>query len=135
MKIIGHNSLVENVIDHPYKNAHLYDQSTIDYVAKVNFFYISEDKKVCIGYWEAPEGWFDFSLNAFNETDYIIDGELDIISNSETFKAKSGDCVLLKDGDKVRFSIKKLVKAIFFIYPVTKELTDLFDSFMNKKPN
>lgn len=128
MKIIDHNALIKNVIDHPYENTHLYGQK-LDYVAKVNFFYFSEDKKVCIGYWEAPEGWFDFSLNDFDEIDYIIEGELEIISNGETFKVKTGDCVLLKNGDKVRFNVKKLLKVIFFIYPVTKEVTDLIGSF------
>ena len=135
MEIIDRNFLIENVVDHTYENAQLYGQSNMDYVAKVNFFYFSEDKKVCVGYWEAPEGRFDFLLNDFDEVDYIIEGDLDIISNGKTFKVQKGDCISLKSGDKVKFDIKKLAKVIFFIYPVTKELTELFDSFLRGKSN
>lgn len=133
MEIIKRNTIIKNLIDHPYENVQLYGQVNQDYIAKVNFIYFTEDKKACICYWEAPEGSFDFSLKDFNELDYIIDGRLEIISNGETFNLEKGDCVLFKNGDNVKFNIKKLIKAVVFIYPTTEELIDLFNSFMTDK--
>jgi len=35
---------------------------------------------------------------------------------------------MIKDGDKFRWKVNKFTKAVFFIYPLTKELKDFFES-------
>jgi len=122
MEVIQRTSLIKGLVNHPY-------DTNPQYFAKVNTFYYSPDRKFAAGYWEAPEGWFDIIIEGFNEIDYIIDGEIEAISEDKTKKviARQGDCFLIKNGDRFRWKVNKFTKAVFFIYPLTKELGKFFD--------
>jgi uncharacterized cupin superfamily protein len=126
MEVIDRDMLVKEMVDHPY-------ESNPDYTAKVNIFYYSPDRKFTAAYWEAPVGWFDAVVNGFNEIDYVIEGEMELVSEEKTLIAKAGDCFLIKDGDRFRWKLNKFTKVVFFIYPLTKEIEDLCESFYKKK--
>ena len=81
MKIIKNIDLKNNLVDHPY-------DSNPDYLAKVNLFYVSQDKKFIAGYWEAPEGWFEEEIKGFNEINYVVEGEIEFVTEKSSFTAK-----------------------------------------------
>jgi len=122
MKLISKDELVKGMVDHPY-------ESNLDLTAKVNFFYLSKDRKMAVAYYESPPGWFDVEVNGFDEIDYILEGEVELISDAEVLTVKAGDCFLIQDGDKLRWRMTKFSKMIFFIYPLTEEIDQLIESF------
>lgn len=125
MKVIRKDELINRMVDHPY-------ESNIDLIAKVNFFYFSEDRKMAVAYYESPEGWFDVEVNGFDEIDYVLEGEVELITEVETVTVKEGDCFLIQDGDKLRWRMTKFSKMVFFIYPITEEMERLIESFYKK---
>ena len=123
MKVISKEEIMREMVDHPY-------ESNTDLVAKVNFFYFSEDRKLAIAYYESPKGWFDAEVKGFDEIDYVLEGEVELIPESgEKMTVREGDCFLIQDGDKFRWRMKKFSKMIFFIYPLTSEIEELIGSF------
>lgn len=125
MKVIRKDELINGMVDHPY-------ESNIDLIAKVNFFYFSEDRKMAVAYYESHEGWFDVEVNGFDEIDYVLEGEVELITEVETVTVKEGDCFLIQDGDKLRWRMTKFSKMVFFIYPITEEMERLIESFYKK---
>ncbi|UCB47199.1 MAG: hypothetical protein JSV25_07255 [Spirochaetota bacterium] len=81
MKIIINENLKHYWVNHPY-------DSNPDYIAKVNFFYVSQDKKLIAGYLEAPEVWFEAETKGFNEINYIVDGEIEFVSEVDHLQQK-----------------------------------------------
>ena len=122
MKVIRKDELVNGMVDHPY-------DSNADLIAKVNFFYFSEDRKLAVAYYESPPGWFEVEVKGFDEIDYIMEGEVELITNGEAVKIKEGDCFLIQDGDKLHWRMTKYSKMMFFIYPLTEEIIKLIESF------
>jgi len=122
MNVIRKDELIEEMVDHPY-------ESNSDLIAKVNFFYFSEDRKMAMAYYESPAGWFDVEINGFDEIDYVLEGEVELVANGEVVTVKEGDCFLIQDGDKLRWRMTKFSKMIFFIYPITEEMDKLIESF------
>ena len=122
MKLISKHEMVSALVDHPY-------ESNPNLVAKVNFFYFSPDKKLAIAYYESPPGWFDVEVKGFSEIDYVLEGEVELISDSSTIRVKAGDSFLIEDGDKLRWKMHTTSKMLFFIYPITEEIDKLIDSF------
>jgi len=118
MKIITKQELITKLVDHPY-------DTNPSLVAKVNFFYYSEDKRMAMAYYESPVGWFDVTVEGFEEIDYVIEGEVELRSATETISARAGDCFHIKDGDNFRWTMIKPSKMIFFIYPLTKDINEL----------
>ena len=125
MDVIKKDDLKKNVVNHPY-------DSNPDYFAKVNMFYYSEDNKFAVGYWEAPVGWFNATIKGFNELDLIIEGEIEAVSEdkAKTVIVKKGDIFTIEDGDRFLWKVNQPTKAMFFIYPLTPDLKDFFDSLI-----
>jgi len=124
MKVINSDFLVKNLVKHPY-------ESNPSFKAKINTFYFSEDKKAVVGYWEAPVGWFDTVIEEQSEINYVIEGEIELISDNEKIIAKKGDCFLVENGEKIKWVIKEPIKTIFFIYPTPKKLTVFFKELID----
>ncbi len=123
MQVIRKEELIDGMVDHPY-------ESNVDLLARVNFFYYSEDRKLALAYYESPEGWFDAEVNGFDEIDYVLEGEVELTTDDgEKVTVREGDCFLIQDGDKFRWRMTKSSKMIFFIYPLTKEMERLIESF------
>ncbi len=124
MKKIDQKSLEDNLVDHPY-------DSNPDYFAKIAFLYFSPDKKVVSFYWEAPVGNFDYKCVA-DEILYIIEGEVELVSTSKSLTIKKGELYSAKDGDKLKFIIKKSVKSFGFMYPANKESIEEIEEMIRK---
>lgn len=125
MKVIKSGVMVRDCVLHPY-------DSNPDFMAKINTFYYSKDKKFIGGYWEAPEGWFTGEMGEQSEINYVIEGEIDLVSNGRKITAKKGDCFLVESKEKVKWMVKKPIKTVFFIYPAGKELANFFESLAKK---
>lgn len=122
MKVITKPELIRGMVDHPY-------DSNPDLIARVNFFFFSTDGKMAMAYYESPQGWFDADVTGFEEIDYVLEGEVRLTSATEKLTAKAGDCFLIQDGDKFRWEMTKPSRMIFFIYPITRDIRKLIDSF------
>jgi ethanolamine utilization protein EutQ (cupin superfamily) len=125
MKVIGKHDLVSAMVDHPY-------ESNPELIAKVNFFFFSKDGKMAMAYYESPPGWFDADVRGFEEIDYVLEGEVRLTSTAESLTAKAGDCFLIQDGDRFGWEMTKPSKMIFFIYPITRDIRELIDSFYKR---
>lgn len=122
MKIITQEDLVQGMVDHPY-------DTNPDLLARVNFFYFSQDRKLALAFYESPPGWFDVEVSGFEEIDYVLEGEVELISEAQTLTARAGDCFLIQDGDKLRWRMTRDSRMIFFIYPLTRQIEGLIASF------
>lgn len=125
MKVISRQELIREMVDHPY-------DSNPDLTAKVNFFFFSKDRKMAMAYYESPQGWFDVEIEGFEEIDYVLEGEVRLSSATETLTARAGDCFLIQDGDRFRWEMVKPSKMVFFIYPITRDIRELIDSFYER---
>ena len=117
MKRITRDFLKNNLVNHPY-------ESNPDYFARITFLYFSPDEKVISFYWEAPEGSFDFEFSGYDEVLYLIEGELDLLSEKEILTLKKGELYSARDGDRIQFRIKKSIKSFAFMYPATREVLE-----------
>ena len=125
MKVINKDKMMKEVIDHPY-------DSSPGYLAKINFFYFSEDKKSFTAYWEAPKGCFSFKWDSASETMFIISGKLEIISADKKINVEAGDCIIAGNYEEIEFVIKEDVKAIVSFYPITEEVTQNIEKLTKK---
>ena len=125
MKVFTRDELIKGVVDHPY-------DSNPSLLAKVNFFYFSKDRKMTVAYYESPVGWFDVEINGFDEIDFVLEGEVELIAEGRILTARPGDCFLIQDGDKFRWRMTKYSKMLFFIYPLTEQIEDLIARFYKR---
>lgn len=125
MKVISKEMLIKGLVDHPP-----YD-SNPELLAKVNFIYLSPDGRMAIAYYESPKGWFDVEVHGFDEIDYVLQGEVELISDNQRLLAKSGDCFWIQDGDKFRWQMNEPSKMIFFIHTLSEEIQELISQFMS----
>jgi uncharacterized cupin superfamily protein len=123
MKVISKERLIKGLVDHPP-----YDTNP-DLRAKVNFIYFSPDKRMAMAYYESPKGWFDVEVKGFDEIDYILEGEVELISDLQRLKARPGDCFLIQDGDKFRWQMNEPSKMIFFIHSQSEEVQEFISRF------
>ena len=128
MRVFTQGELVQGLVDHPY-------DTNPDLLAKVNFFYFSNDRKLALAYYESPPGWFDVQVSGFEEIDYVLEGEVKLIAEGETLTARQGDCFLIQDGDWFRWQMTRYSKMLFFIYPLTRQIEALIDGFYQRAGN
>lgn len=126
MKVFTKDALIRGMVDHPY-------DTNPELLAKVNFFYFSADGKLALAYYESPAGWFDVEVDGFEEIDYVLEGEVELVSTENILIARAGDCFLIQQGDRFRWRMTQPSKMIFFIYPITKPIRDLIDGFYQRK--
>lgn len=125
MRIFTKADFIRGLVDHPY-------DTNPDLVAKVNFFYKSGDGKLTMAYYESPAGWFDVEVEGFNEIDYVLEGEVYLITEEQELVARAGDAFHIQDGDRFRWQMTKPSRMVFFIYPITNEISELIDSFYQR---
>ena len=101
--------------------------------AKVNFIYRSPDGRMAMAYYESPKGWFDVVVNGFDEIDYLLEGEVELITNNQRLTAKSGDCFLIQDGDRFKWQMNQPSKMIFFIYTLSEDVQKFISQFISEQ--
>jgi uncharacterized cupin superfamily protein len=127
MKVISKEMLIKNLVDHPP-----YDTNPA-LLAKVNFIYFSPDGRMAMAYYESPKGWFDVEVKGFDEIDYVLEGEVELISDDQRLKAKPGDCFSIQDGDKFRWQMNEPSKMIFIIHSLSEEVQEFIDRFKTNR--
>jgi hypothetical protein len=115
MRVVKKTEMKKGLIDHPY-------DSSPGYLAKINFFYLSEDKKAFTSLWTAPKGRFTFRWDIATETIFIISGKLEVISVGVRKKVEAGDCIIGGNNEEIEFIIEEDVEAIISLYPITIEV-------------
>jgi uncharacterized cupin superfamily protein len=125
MKVFRKAEIIRGLVDHPY-------DTNPELIAKVNFLFTSKDGKLTMAYYESPAGWFDVEVDGFQEIDYVLEGEVHLESENESLVAFAGDAFLIEDGDAFRWEMVKPSKMVFFIYPITKDISELIQSFYQR---
>ena len=65
---------------------------------------------------------FSYEWVGYDEINYIIEGEIEIIFEDRVVTLKKGDYFIENKGDKVKYNIKKYTKTIFFLYPASEKV-------------
>jgi uncharacterized cupin superfamily protein len=126
MKLIAKNRIEGETAVHPY-------DSNPGYEGRIHTFHFSEDERFVAGYWEAPEGWFDAEIGEQTELNYVIEGEIELSDGLRSIVAKQGDCFVAEPGDKLRWTVRKSIRTIYFIYPADQEITGFFKELERTK--
>ncbi len=87
-----------------------------DRVYTHDLFTLSESPRLGCGIMEMTNSTFDWHLK-YDEIDYVISGELNIISNGVKTTAKAGEVVLIPKDSKIQFSVDGFARFLYFTYP------------------
>jgi uncharacterized cupin superfamily protein len=109
MKVLSRQNIADSLVDHPPY------PSNPALRAKLSILYYSSDGSTLIAYYEAPEGWFDVEVQGFAEMDYVLEGEVELVSDRLHLTAKPGDCFFLEEGDEFRWKMTKPSKMVFVL--------------------
>ena len=118
MRIISKETLVNELVDHPPY------ETNPELHAKLNVIYLSPDGRTAMAYYEAPEGWFDVEVKDFDEIDYMLEGEVELISADRRLTATPGDCFMIQDGDKFRWQMNKPSRMFFVLHTQSEEVQE-----------
>ncbi len=114
MRIISRDEMKKALFDHPYKDSP-------DYHAAMSVVYLSQDKRMLIGYWTAPEGKVSIRYGENVEHNYVIRGKIKIHCQDGTIlNAVPGD-VIECGGKDVIYEIEEYAETLFIVYPQGKE--------------
>lgn len=75
-----------------------------------------ESPNLATGFMTFEKSSFDWTLG-YDEMDYIVEGNLDIIVNGKTYHGNKGDCFLIPMGTRITFSVPDYCKFFFVTYP------------------
>lgn len=91
-----------------------------DQVYLKDVFSLDESPRLGCGLMEMKETTFDWTLN-YDEVDYIIEGQLDIIIDGRKITGKQGQVLLIPKGSHIQFSAPEYAKFIYVVYPANWE--------------
>lgn len=77
---------------------------------------VAESPNMAVGFMEIDNSSFEWELK-YDEYDYVIDGELEIIVNGQTYRGKPGDVFFIPRGTRIIFSSPGKVKFFYTTYP------------------
>ena len=75
-----------------------------------------ESPNMATGFMTFEKSSFDWTLG-YDELDYIIEGDMDIIVNGTTYHGHKGDVFLIPMGTSITFSVPNYCKFFFSTYP------------------
>ncbi len=87
-----------------------------DQVYVTDLYTLEESPRIGAGMMEMIESTFDWTLN-YDEIDYIIDGNLEIIVDGRKIVGEKGDVILIPKNSKIKFSAPIYAKFIYVVYP------------------
>ena len=133
MHLVSKNEMQANLVfDFAYGD----DPSIFSKVVFLDFIKDKEfigEKKMITGYWEAPVGSYDFEFDSFNEIAYLIEGEVDFVSEKKKMTVKKDDYYFCAIGEKFKIIIKKPVKMFLMIYPIEEKDLELYKNKLIKQ--
>ena len=87
-----------------------------DKVGITEILNLKECPNLATGFMDIEKTSFDWTLG-YDELDYIIEGELDIIVNGKTYKGYAGDVFFIPMNTSITFSSPNYCKFFFTAYP------------------
>lgn len=77
---------------------------------------LTDSPNMCAGFMTMEKSAFEWDLK-YDEYDYIIEGELEIIVDGQTYLGKPGDVFFIPRGTRIVFSSPGKVKFMYVTYP------------------
>jgi len=77
---------------------------------------LEDSPNMCAGMMKMENSAFEWELK-YDEYDYVIEGELEIIVDGATYRGKPGDVFFIPRGTKIVFSSPGKVKFFYVTYP------------------
>lgn len=87
-----------------------------DIVYTKDLFSLSESPRLGCGLMVMKDTTFDWELG-YDEIDYVISGQLDVIIEGRKTSAKAGEVMLIPKGSKIKFSVKGDARFVYVTYP------------------
>lgn len=87
-----------------------------DRVFLKDFLPVAESPNMGAGFMEMDRSSFEWELK-YDEYDYVIDGELEIVVDGQAYRAKPGDVFYIPRGTHIIFSSPDKVKFFYVTYP------------------
>ncbi len=87
-----------------------------DKVYTKDLFSLAESPKLGCGLMVMKETTFDWTLD-YDEIDYIISGQLDILIEGRKISAQAGEVILIPKNSKIQFSVKEEARFLYVTYP------------------
>lgn len=81
-----------------------------------DLFSLSESPRLGCGLMVMEDTTFPWKLT-YDEMDYIIEGQLDIIYRDKTVTAKAGEVIYIPKGSDIQFSVKGKARFLYTVYP------------------
>lgn len=77
---------------------------------------LSESKRLGCGIMEMKETTFPWKLG-YDEVDYVIAGELEVIVGKEMVQASAGEMIFIPKGSEIQFSVRDYARFLYVTYP------------------
>lgn len=77
---------------------------------------LDESPRLGIGLMVMEETKFDWLLE-YDEVDYIIEGQLDVIIDGRTISAGPGEILFIPKSSKIQFSVSEKARFVYVTYP------------------
>ncbi|MDR0922154.1 MAG: cupin domain-containing protein [Lactobacillales bacterium] len=87
-----------------------------DKVYTKDFFSLDESPQLGAGLMEMTDSTFPWTLN-YDEMDYVIEGQLDVLIDGEKISAKAGELIHIPHGSSIEFSATGFARFIYITYP------------------
>lgn len=87
-----------------------------DIVYTKDFLTLNESPRLGAGIMEMKETSFAWHLD-YDEIDYVIEGQLDIIINGKKVSAKQGELIFIPKGSSIHFSVPNFARFLYVTYP------------------
>lgn len=87
-----------------------------DVVYTRDFLSLEESPRLGAGIMEMSETSFPWTLN-YDEIDYVIEGNLDIIIDGKKVSAGPGELIFIPKGSNIHFSVPKFARFLYVTYP------------------
>lgn len=87
-----------------------------DYVYTRDLLTLDESPRLGLGLMTMEQTTFSWHLD-YDEVDYVIEGQLDIIVDNEVMSAGPGEVLFIPKGTDIQFSVKDKARFIYVTYP------------------
>lgn len=87
-----------------------------DRVYTHDLFTLEQSPRLGVGLMEMEHTTFAWTLN-YDEMDYVVEGELSILTDGETVTAGPGELIYIPKGSSIQFSVKEKARFLYFVYP------------------
>lgn len=90
--------------------------SPTDRVYTHDLFSLEQSPRLGAGLMEMEDTTFAWTLN-YDEMDYVIDGELSILTGGGRVTAGPGEVIYIPKGSSIEFSVTGKARFLYFVYP------------------